>query len=920
MKRIFLLLISLLHISTFFAVTLSDETKICLLTCTAGDAIYTKFGHTAIQVSDPQNRINIVFNYGAFSFYTDNFYYKFVKGETDYQLGINSMQNFRKEYDRTNRKVFTQELNLTQDEKQAIFDALIENHRPENRIYRYNFVFDNCATRPFYLIQKTLGKDLLNTQFDHRDESYRKIITHYTGENSWIQFWIDIVFGKDADKKMEPSQYLFLPEELMNLFSTVKFTTAEGEKKLILNETVGTFSSAPPTKFITSPKMFVMTLGILAILLIAFEFTRKRKTFFLEIILYLTLGIVGIVGCYLAYFSVHPLVQHNYNLLFMNPLMLVLFVLLLFKKGRAIYEKLQIVLLLYFSIALLIWIFSPQTPHIFIGTCAVILLIKMVFHFFFFQKRRMRKSFQKTFVLAAFIAISTTTNASPRPRLLVQIIVDGLQYDNITLLEKYLPAGGLLTLLNESQYVPYVEFHHQNYGGIENVATFCTGSIPYFHGISENYYFDRNETKVQHILTDKLQFGIGTNEQLSPRNLLATTVTDELKMQMGNKSKIYAVGIDAATTILMAGHAGDGAVWINDEQLQWASSTYYNKGVLTCADQMNINGEFELLAARKWESRFLPQSYLSPTDKEIKKNGFAYKGNQLLHKNDTKTILKKTAQANNLVVNLALKIQEQKNLGKDQFPDILSLHLTTQTPLSVSDRIESMEQEEMYMSINQDLGFLMEQLQKRIGKENILFVVLGKPLHGTLSEQKTQYNIPSGKFNVDRAAALINTYLMAKYGHEPWILGSNNQQIFLNKTLIESKKMNLEELQKQVANFLMEFEGVQSAHTTDEINNWANNQNNPMMFLHNSYNKKTSGDVQYTLQPGWAVTDNHGKIISKISEVNTTVPVFFWGENIKGEEIQANCNATDIAPVLCKILNIPFPNANLSTKGINLNR
>lgn len=920
MKRVFLLLITFLHISPFFAVTLSDETKINLLTCTGGDAIYTKFGHTAVQVFDPQNSINIVFNYGAFSFYTDNFYYKFVKGETDYQLGTNSMRNFRDEYDRTNRKIFTQELNLTQSERQAIFDALIENYRPENRVYRYNFVFDNCATRPFYLIEKTLGTKLLNEQFSHRNDTYREIITHYTGKNSWVQFGIDLVFGKDADKKMQAAQYLFLPEEVMRLFSTATFPTQEGDKKLVLNETIGIFPAVPPVRFITSPAMLLIVLGILTLLLLVFEFLRERKTYILEILLYLSLGTIGIVGFYLTYFSVHPLVQHNYNLLFMNPLMLLPFALLLFKKGRKLYEKLQVMLLIYFAIALVIWIFSPQTPHLFIGACAVILLLKTFFHLRLSPKKRQRKLFHKTFILVIFLTFSIASNASTRPRLLVQVVIDGLQYENLTLLEKYFPAGGLRTILNESQYVPYMEFPHQNYGGIENVATFCTGTIPFFHGISEKYFFNRNIEAVENTLTDKLQFGIGTHEQLSPSALLSSTLSDELKIQMGEKSKVYAVGVDADATILLAGHAGDGAIWINDEQLKWASSTYYNKGFIACADQMNMNGEFELLASRKWESQFPPESYLKPNARELKKNGFTYKGTQLFKKNDPKTILKSTSHANNLVVNLALKIQEQEHLGNDQFPDILSLHLTTQTPLSESDRISSAEQEEMYIRINQDLGFLLEQLEKRVGKEKLLLVVMGKPLHGSSATQNETYQIPNGKFNIDRAAALINTYLMAKYGHERWILGSNNQQIYLNRLLIEKKEMKLEDLEKQVANFLMEFEGVQTAFTTTEVKNWGNNMDNKMTLLRNSYNKNTSGDVQYTLQPGWAVTDSNGKVVCKLSEMNATAPIFFWGMNLKGGQIQDNCNATDIAPTLCKILNVPFPNANLSTKGININR
>ena len=147
--------IFLLCLSTWIGVQaqgLSEEAQISLLTCTPGKELYARYGHTAIRVQDPQNRMDLVFNYGIFDFNTDHFYWKFVKGETWYELGATTMPWFMLEYEEEHRPVYEQVLNLTPSQRNEIWQALVQNYEPENRQYLYGFVFDNCATRPYVLL------------------------------------------------------------------------------------------------------------------------------------------------------------------------------------------------------------------------------------------------------------------------------------------------------------------------------------------------------------------------------------------------------------------------------------------------------------------------------------------------------------------------------------------------------------------------------------------------------------------------------------------------------------------------------------------------------------------------------------------------------------------------------------------------
>ena len=153
-----LLLLIVLSVScTLAAHEWNDETFVSLLTCGPGEELYAHYGHTAIRICDPQDGTDWVFNYGIFDFNTDHFYWKFVRGETWYQLGASSLESFLFQYRLEQRPVYEQRLRLSDLQRDRLINALLINYEPENRTYLYNFVFDNCATRPYLLIQKALG-------------------------------------------------------------------------------------------------------------------------------------------------------------------------------------------------------------------------------------------------------------------------------------------------------------------------------------------------------------------------------------------------------------------------------------------------------------------------------------------------------------------------------------------------------------------------------------------------------------------------------------------------------------------------------------------------------------------------------------------------------------------------------------------
>lgn len=310
-KRIAAILFCLLPVCLLPARTLSGEAEIYLLTCTPGTAVWSKYGHTAILVQDKAQDIDAVFNYGVFSFDTEDFYLKFIKGDTYYQLGIEPLYYFQKSSEHAGRHTYWQRLNLTQTQMQRIFDALLENYQPQNRFYHYNFVFDNCATRPYHLIKDALGDTLRSDYTGWLQQPYRRAISHYTGRNSWVDFGINLIFGKRADAPMDNEQRLFLPEELMFFMSRAHL--ADGTP-IVADEDIAPFDIAPVPWYANC----WLGIGLFALMMAGITLIDRRRgrlTYGIDLFLGVVYLILVAITVFLTFFSSHPLVGFNWRLL-----------------------------------------------------------------------------------------------------------------------------------------------------------------------------------------------------------------------------------------------------------------------------------------------------------------------------------------------------------------------------------------------------------------------------------------------------------------------------------------------------------------------------------------------------------------------------------------------------------------------------
>ncbi len=311
-KHLLFIILSLLFCTPLSAqILLSDSAKLYLLTCTPGTEVWSKYGHTGIRVCDEANKMDIVFNYGIFSLMEDGFYLKFIKGETYYQLGIESYSHFVRFYNKIGRKTYLQELNLTPEQKQQVFDALMVNYRPENRFYLYNFVFDNCATRPYYLLKNALQDTIISSYQGYANQPFRSTITHYTGPYSWVDFGINMVFGSKADQPMTNEQRLFLPEELMFYLSEAHLSDGT---PLVIHENIAPFE-IDNVPWYADCRFGIALFALLMVLISWWDRKRNKLSWWLDAILCLVYLVLLAIVIFLTFFSVHPLVGFSWRLL-----------------------------------------------------------------------------------------------------------------------------------------------------------------------------------------------------------------------------------------------------------------------------------------------------------------------------------------------------------------------------------------------------------------------------------------------------------------------------------------------------------------------------------------------------------------------------------------------------------------------------
>lgn len=531
------------------------------------------------------------------------------------------------------------------------------------------------------------------------------------------------------------------------------------------------------------------------------------------------------------------------------------------------------------------------------------------------------------FLFSVFIKLSGQGAYLPpeKPRLVISIVVEQLKYDQLEKFRDKLGENGIKRLINEGTYFKNASFEYMLTQSAPGHATISTGAEPSYHGItSDNWYLPlRNELIYCSKDIEVNPVGGSYESGLhSPVNLQASTFSDELEMATNKEARVFGVGLKESSAIFSAGHAADGAFWFDYVTGTWMSSTYYMDSLPNWVNDFNamkyadsyLSGSWNLLRpaeyyvncladSNKFEAGFNGINYFPYDLKKLRtKDIFGSRNNYVL--------LRETPFSDSYTTRFAIRLIENEGLGSDDITDYLSICYSSTDYIGHRFGPSSVETGDAILRLDDEVKNLLTYLNDNIGKRNILIYFTAAHGISEVPAVLESYRIPAGYFKQSQALQLLRSYLNAIYGEGDWVKGYSERQIFLNRSLIEDARLPLEEVQKRVARFLVQFTGVASAfpYSAFEANDYGNGN---LKRIINSFSPQRSGDVIVTLNPGWVELE--GDFITNHNspyEYDNHVPLIWYGWSVNRASVTRKVNMADIAATLSSLCKIPYPNAS----------
>lgn len=419
------------------------------------------------------------------------------------------------------------------------------------------------------------------------------------------------------------------------------------------------------------------------------------------------------------------------------------------------------------------------------------------------------------------------------PKLVINITIDQLRTDYIERYSALYNNEGFKKLFTQGKVFQQPHYSFSPIDRSSSIASIATGCSPEYNGIISNYWLSRKNFKKLSCVDDEALI-------TSPNHLLTSTIGDELKIASNGSALVYAIAEERDAAVLSAGHAADGALWIDDKNQNWNTSKFYSSSI-----QQWIN------------------AYNRVQDKDSQ------------------------SSKNKRVVKMALDCIQNNALGRDNITDYIAITLSAQDNKNIKN---NSEKEEIYVELDRLLAQILREVEQKIGKEKVLVMLTGTGYTEEKEADYKKFKVPTGTFYINRTAALLNMYLSAVYTKANFIEGYYQNQLYLNRKVIENKQLSVNDIYAKSKDFLLQNAGVLGVHQS-------------------KYPPAISGDIIIEITPGWKLLneDTHETMSSNLAFV--PFPLIFYGTNIQAEHIKSIVSINQIAPTLANIIHIRAPNA-----------
>ena len=513
----------------------------------------------------------------------------------------------------------------------------------------------------------------------------------------------------------------------------------------------------------------------------------------------------------------------------------------------------------------------------------------------------MKKQILTTF-FASIAMAGTMAQTGSVPRLVVGISIDQLRSDYLNAFMPLYGDGGFKLLLEKGQVYSNVQYQHSPVDRASAIASVVTGTVPYNHGIIAEEWMSRAELHTNYCVDDRSHRGVNTTDCSSPKNLLVSTIGDELKAATKGKAYVYSVAPYREAAILAAGHAADWAMWIDTQSGKWAGTTYYGE-VPSWFHYLDGGSIADRISSLTW----IPKNdvvgtynyYLTTTQKSF---SHPFTGSSRFR------VFKTSGLVNEEVTKAARSCIENGRAGMDEVTDFLSICYYAGDFHADNTVSTTTELQDTYIRLDEELSTLLQKIDQLVGLDRTLIYITSTGYDEVdNSEELATYRIPTGEFNINRCGTLLNMYLCAMYGNGQYVESCYGNQFYLNHKLLEQKQLKLAEVLEHCEDFLFQFSGVRDVFTSHRITQGAWTPG--ISTIRNGFNPKCSGDVIVQVSPGWNIVDEDRGTKRMQRDSFFEFPLIFFGYTIKAEKVATPVTVDCIAPTVAHHIRIRAPNA-----------
>ena len=532
----------------------------------------------------------------------------------------------------------------------------------------------------------------------------------------------------------------------------------------------------------------------------------------------------------------------------------------------------------------------------------------------------MRKSVSLLAGIVLFFAV-TGQPSIQRPKLVVGIVVDQMRWDYLyRYYDRYAANGGFKRLLNQGfscdntliSYTPTVTAC--GHAGI------YTGSVPAIHGITGNTWWDNQLNTSIYCTQDDSVKTIGSITalgQMSPRNMLVTTICDELRLATNFKSKVIGIALKDRGSILPAGHSANAAYWYDNKTGDWITSTYYMNELPQWVKDINAKKLVDKYYQEGWSTLYPLHTYLQSTDDEKSYENktfgtgtnFPYDFKKYTGK--SYSFISATPQGNTFTFEMAKAALTAEQLGNDPITDFLAVSLSSPDYIGHSFGPNSVEAEDNFLRLDKDLGDFLNFLNEKVGEGQYLVFLSADHGAAHVPAFLKEHKVPAGNVNINGMFTEMNKSLKEKYGVDELVADMVNYQVYLNHSVINTSKLNEKEIRKWVIDYLLKQAGIERVFELDALSE-TNLPAKVKNMLTNGYYPARSGDIQLILQPQWLEGFESGGTTHGLwNPYDAHIPLLWYGWNIKQGRSNREINMTDIAPTIAAMLHIQMPSGSI---------